>query len=326
MQVKDIDGEGIIQDYKNVVQERLVLAKLVVDDLVLDNDSWDQRDVLIQEALESKDQVSPVPNKSLLKSKGTVRELQKQLKSCKSAEDLPKDLEQVKGMVSTWGALSQSLTVAMQEASKAIREVTKKRKCKEKEEENKQKRADAKAKAQAQAAAKASAKGATATPNPDVLVDFFGKLSSVEKVTEANSDSFFQDLGPSVPRCVAVNVPTPVEIVEQSFFEARIAIFINQFPQSTAALNTGRAFMKIGAAEAKLSNYYAKLSSTSKPEKLAAEHAHFMAAGFVGLSAKKTSFQILDLASFRQCFGENKLDIVVMSLDGFFKMCKAIDA
>ncbi|CAE7825327.1 unnamed protein product, partial [Symbiodinium sp. CCMP2592] len=322
--VNDIDGEGIVQDYKSIVCERLVLAKLVHDDLSKD-DSWSQRDLLLQNALTG--QVSPVPNKTLLRSAGSVRDLQKQLKSITSAEDLPKAAEQVKGMVSTWRALAQSVTVAMQEASKAIREVTKKRKRKEKEEENKQKRAAA---AEAKALAKQAqpkapaAKGPTA--NPDVLVELFGKLSSIEKVTEANGDSFFDDLGPSVSRCVTVNVPTPVEIVGQPFFEARLAIFMSQFPGSSAALNTGRAFMKIGAAESKLGNYYAKLSSTSRPEKLADAHKDFMVPGFVGLVAKKTSFQILDLASFRHSFGDNKLDIVMMSLDSFFVTCKDIDA
>lgn len=299
----------------------MVLARLLHDDLA-GEDTWEARDTLIQQSMT--DQVSPVPNKSLLKSKGTVVELQAQLKRCSSIEELPKCIEHIRGCISAWGTLSQSLSVAMAEVMKAVRDVTKKRKRKEKEDEAKKKKAEAKASAKTKAAAPAKPH-----TGDHIFVDVFGKLPAVEKVTETDADSFFHHFNASVPRCVVVGMVEPAKIVAEPFFDARVAIFVDQFPSSSAAVNTGRAFMKMGSDKAlvKLSNHYAKLSSTSRPHRLSEDNEKLLSApGMVGVAPGRTNFHLLELASFRHAFGSNKLNIIVMPLDGFIKMCQDIDA
>ena len=307
----------------------MVLAKLVCDEPTGDIDTWEQRDILIQDSLQ--DQVSPVPNKSLLKSKGTVGQLRGKLKACASMEELPRSTEHIRGCISAWTSLVQSLNVSMSEVTKAVRDVTKKRKRKEKEDEAKKKKAEAKASAAASAKAKMAAKAPTGA---HIFAEVFEHLSTAEKITVeggvAAGDSFFNDQCASVTRCVVVGAGDPVAIVNEKFFNARIAIFLEQFASSSAALNTGRAFMKVGVVGptlTKLSTYYAKMASTSKPHQLSDENQQALSTpGLVGVVAGRTSFHIVDLASFRHGFGSGKLDIIVMRLGEFMEMCQDTDA
>ncbi|CAE7289224.1 unnamed protein product [Symbiodinium microadriaticum] len=270
-EVTDItDVRGLIPEYKKVVQERLELCGLVLDDLEA-LESQEVRQQKLKEALE-KLPTTPFPSPELLLTKTELRRRIDALRGVTSQEVLTAEHEAVTGALACWGLLQNSAKNAMAEVQKAVKEEEKK------------------VKEELAAAQKAGAQNPfwqkICKDGPENFAIHPTKVEEMKNFSCFDAPKLFRSAG------------DVAKLAQDDSFAQKTNLFVSQYATSQPVRSLGRTFLRAGQGT-KLHEWYTELVKASKPVVLDEEAAKAFKLLYVGIGPQNMSFTITDSGIIR---------------------------
>ena len=260
-QVKDIvDERGLIPEFKKVVEDRLDLYDLLVDELKTEESRIARMKDLLNEW-----PTTPFPSVDAVLPLVTVRGRLEGLKMSATSELLAASVDTIKAALNCWTLLQANAKRALVEVQKAVRDTAKREKKKEKDAETARRREEKKQKAALDKKNSEAAAGAGAAGGKD-------------------GNRFWEMIFGDADRVLSCKLGTPVDLKKWDvFFEpmhftaleaasraagdavaGKASLFLQQYAGSATGRN-GRCFLRVGDSDTQLHAFYMDLVKRSKP-------------------------------------------------------------